>query len=87
MCGCSTHRGSTASTNDIADGLTLRVEDMTCGGCANRITRAIEAAVPGAVVEADPATRTVRVRGTTDLAAIHVLIAGAGYTPGDAVLA
>jgi copper chaperone len=81
MCGCSTHQ--TAST-DVADrdptALTFRVEDMTCGHCAATIAKAIQAGIPGAVVDADPASRTVRVSGTRDFAAVRVLIAGAGYT-------
>ncbi len=86
MCGCNTGP-SRAAAEDGRDVLQLRVEDMTCGHCAAAITRAVEAGIPGAVVEADPASKMVRVRGTRDLAAVRVLIAGAGYTPSETALA
>jgi copper chaperone len=88
MCGCSTHQAaSTKVAERDNDVLTLSVEDMTCGHCAATITKAILAGFPGAVVVADPASKTVRVSGTTDLAAVRVLIAGAGYTPSEVTLA
>ena len=60
---------------------------LTCGHCAATITKAVQAGIPGAVVDADPGSKTVRVSGTTDLAAVRVLIAGAGYTPTEAAQA
>jgi copper chaperone len=54
---------------------------MSCGHCAGTITKAIEAGLPGARVQADPATRLVSVRGTRDLAKVETLIVGTGYTP------
>jgi copper chaperone len=82
MCGCST-RQSEASRPVERDGqdLSLRVEDMTCGHCAGAITKAIETGLPGTTVEADPSSKTVTVRGTTDLASVRALVSGAGYTP------
>jgi copper chaperone len=67
--------------------VTLRVEDMTCGHCAATITKTVQARIPGAVVDADPVSKTVRVSGTTDLTAVRILIAGAGYTPSEVTLA
>ena len=64
-----------------AGGLTLRVEDMTCGHCAGTIKKAVEAALPGTQVDPDPATKLVVIRGTTDLPAVRAAIAAAGYTP------
>ena len=82
MCGCSTHASSSNPTAaPDQDALTLRVEDMTCGHCASTITKAIEKGLPGATVEADPALKTVLVRGTADLAAVRSLVTEAGYTP------
>ncbi|KAA2232474.1 copper chaperone [Salinarimonas soli] len=49
-----------------------------------RIAKAIQAGIPGAIVSADPASKTVEVTGTHDRKAVRVLIAGAGYTPTDA---
>jgi copper chaperone len=52
-----------------------------CGHCAGAVTKAVETGVPGTKVEADPASKIVLVRGTSDLAAVRSLIAEAGYTP------
>jgi copper chaperone len=83
MCGCSTHQsentGQAATSKDGS--LTLRVEDMTCGHCAGTIKKAIETGLPGTNVEADPASKLVSVRGSTDLSAIKALVTEAGYTP------
>jgi copper chaperone len=89
MCGCSTRQAEKSVDTAAAfpDALTVRVEDMTCGHCAGAIAKAIENGLPGATVQADPASKIVRVSGTTDLAAVRVLIAGAGYTPVEAALA
>jgi copper chaperone len=82
MCGCSTHQ-SHSSTTAVLDpnAVTLKVEDMTCGHCASTIKKAIEAGLPGAKVQADPATKLVSAQGTRDLAKVEFLITGAGYTP------
>ena len=40
------------------------VQDMTCGGCANAITRAVTAADPGAKLDIDVATKRVTVEST-----------------------
>jgi copper chaperone len=82
MCGCSTPQpesGTTAKRDPNA--LTLKVEDMTCGHCASAITKAVEAGLPGARVQADPVTKLVSIHGTHNLAKIESLIVGAGYTP------
>jgi copper chaperone len=70
MCGCSTHQ--TQET---------QVEDMTCGHCAGTIKKAIETGLPGTQVDADPASKLVSVRGSTDLSSIKALVTEAGYTP------
>ncbi|NBJ09455.1 copper chaperone [Microvirga sp. SYSU G3D207] len=82
MCGCSPHQSQSDQT--VArhpDALTLRVEDMTCGHCAGTIKKAIETGLPGTSVEADPASKLVSVRGSTDLTSIKALVSEAGYTP------
>jgi copper chaperone len=82
MCGCSTYQTQPTQTieRDPA-ALTLRVEDMTCGHCAGTIKKAIEMGLPGTSVEADPASKLVSVRGSTDLSSIKALVTEAGYTP------
>ena len=61
--------------------LTIRINDMTCGGCAGRVERAIAAADSNAQMEFSIPQRIVRV--ATDLAAPVLLgaIRDAGYTP------
>lgn len=82
MCSCQQHSTSAAATDaPDASALTFRVEDMTCGHCAGTIKGAIEASLPGTVVTADPGTRNVSVRGSSDYAAIKAAVAAAGYTP------
>ena len=82
MCGCSTHQTQATQTVDRDPAaLTLRVEDMTCGHCAGTIKTAIETSLPGTSVEADPASKLVSVRGSTDLTTIQALVIEAGYIP------
>ena len=82
MCGCSTHQSqANQAVERHPDALTLRVEDMTCGHCAGTIKKAIEIGLPGTNVEADPASKLVSVRGSTDLTSIKALVTEAGYTP------
>jgi copper chaperone len=83
MCGCSTHQSGNAGETAIPkdSNLTLRVEDMTCGHCAGTIKKAVEAALPGTQVDADPASKLVSIRGTADLATVKAIVTDAGYTP------
>jgi len=82
MCGCSTHQTQATQTLERdPTAFTLRVEDMTCGHCAGTIKKAIEMGLPDTTVEADPASRLVSVRGSTDLISIKALVTEAGYTP------
>ncbi len=58
----------------------LHVPSMTCGGCVRAITRAVEAVDPGARVDADLATRHVRVTPATgSAAAFEAALRQAGY--------
>jgi copper chaperone len=83
MCSCQQHsQGATeTSTKATASDLAFTVEDMTCGHCAGTIKSAIETALPGTSVEADPASKLVSVKGANDYSAIKSIIAKAGYTP------
>ncbi|MXQ12302.1 heavy-metal-associated domain-containing protein [Microvirga makkahensis] len=82
MCGCSTHQAQSGTTAEHdPKALRVKVEDMTCGHCASTITKAVEAGLPGACVQADLATKLVSIRGTQDIATVEALIAAAGYTP------
>ena len=57
----------------------LHIENMTCGGCARSVTKAIQSVDPTAKVETDPAARTVVVTTTSPRAAIQSVLAEAGY--------
>ncbi|KAB0264584.1 heavy-metal-associated domain-containing protein [Microvirga brassicacearum] len=83
MCGCSTHQSGEAGKTVIpqAGNLTLKVDDMTCGHCADTIKTAVESALPGALANPDPATKLVTIAGTADLNSVKAAILAAGYTP------
>ena len=56
------------------------VPDMTCGGCARGVTRAIKTVDAGASVETDPPGREVRVKNTTaEEGALLAALASAGF--------
>ena len=57
----------------------LQVENMSCGHCVGAVTRAVCALDPGARVEIDLATGTVKVESGAQLAGISAAIAEAGY--------
>ena len=78
MCGSSDPKDDAAAK---ADGVRFKVEDMTCGHCAQTITKAIQKVIPSAKVHADPVSKLVAVSGASDLAAVKALITKAGFTP------
>ena len=57
----------------------LRIEDMTCGGCARAVTKAIQSADPDARIETDPAARRVKVETKASPAALQVVLVEAGF--------
>ncbi|SCY64830.1 heavy-metal-associated domain-containing protein [Microvirga guangxiensis] len=57
----------------------LRIEGMTCGGCAQSVTKAIQSVDPDARIETNPAARTVRVETTATSAALQRVLEEAGY--------
>jgi len=59
---------------------TFNVIDMTCGGCAAAITKAIRNIDPNAIVNADPATKRVNVESQLPASSIADAIAAAGYS-------
>lgn len=67
--------------NHTKQALTFTVSDMTCGHCAGTIKKAIESGVPGAHVNADPATKVVSITGSSNRDLLAGIITGAGYTP------
>ncbi|AOK60364.1 heavy-metal-associated domain-containing protein [Burkholderia ubonensis] len=59
----------------------FEVQDMTCGGCANAITRAVTAADPGAKLDIDVSAKTVKVDSTQSAASVQAIIEAAGFHP------
>ena len=57
----------------------LRIEDMTCGGCAKSVTAAITSVDPSAKIETDPAARTVKVKTSASEEQILKVLDQAGY--------
>jgi copper chaperone len=57
----------------------LKVSGMTCGGCINAVTRAVQAQDPAAKVQADLATQTVQLETALSLAQVSQAITDAGF--------
>lgn len=61
--------------------VSFHVEDMTCGGCAGRIERALKGLDGTAQVDISVPERLVRVRAQAAEAELAAAIRQAGYTP------
>lgn len=59
--------------------LSLKVSGMTCGGCINAITRAVQAKDPQATVQADLAAQIVNLETSLSAAEAGQLITDAGF--------
>ena len=59
--------------------LTLKVSGMTCGGCINAVTRAVQSQDPQAKVQADLITQTVNLETTLSPGQASQLITDAGF--------
>lgn len=57
----------------------LRIENMTCGGCAKSVTKAIQSIDPAARVETNPEARSVKVETTATAGALQEVLEEAGY--------
>lgn len=58
---------------------TLKVAGMTCGGCINAVTRAVQAQDPQAQVQADLATQVVSLETSLSPKRAAELITEAGF--------
>jgi copper chaperone len=61
--------------------LELAVPDMSCGGCANAIARAIAGLDPAAAVDIDVSKKIVKVTSTLTSTQLTEAIASAGFHP------
>jgi copper chaperone len=59
--------------------LSLKVSGMTCGGCINAVTRAVQSQDPSAKVQVDLASQTVSLETTLSQAQASQLITDAGF--------
>ena len=57
----------------------LKIESMTCGGCAKSVTKAIQSVDSAAKIETNPAARAVKVETTATPSAILQVLEEAGY--------
>lgn len=57
----------------------VKVESMSCGGCAASVTKAIKQADPKATVEVDLVSKQVRIDTVEDRATIVQVLTKAGY--------
>lgn len=57
----------------------LKVERMTCGGCAATVRAAVLEVAPTARMEIEVATGTLRVEGDADEGRVRAAIEQAGY--------
>ncbi|KGJ02326.1 copper chaperone [Paracoccus halophilus] len=57
----------------------FRIENMTCGGCAKSVTKAIRSVDPAARVVTNPEARMVSVETTATAAALQEVLEEAGY--------
>lgn len=55
------------------------VSGMTCGGCINAVTRAIQSADPNAQVKVDLATQTIELQTTLSSLEAQQRISDAGF--------
>lgn len=59
----------------------FHIENMTCGGCAWGVTKAIQSVDAGAQVTADPPKRSVEVASSASRAQIEAALIEAGFPP------
>lgn len=59
----------------------LKISDMTCGGCAASIKRAVTGADPAARVDIDVATQRVKIESDLAPGRLLAVIEEAGYHP------
>lgn len=62
----------------------FRIEDMTCGHCVARVTKAVRGADPDASVDIDLSSRVALIDGRGERDDYAAAIRDAGYTPFDA---
>lgn len=59
----------------------FHIENMTCGGCARSVTKAIQSVDPAAEVKADPASHKVDVTTVAPRERLVAALSEVGYAP------
>jgi copper chaperone len=59
----------------------FHIDNMTCGGCARSVTKAIQAVDPQATVEINLDAKSVQVSTKADRARITAMLEDVGYPP------
>lgn len=59
----------------------FHIENMTCGGCARSVTKAIQSVDPAADVKADPSTQKVEVTSAVARDRLVAALTKVGYAP------
>jgi copper chaperone len=59
----------------------FHIENMTCGGCARGVTKAIQSVDANALVTADPPKRKVDVASSASRVQIEQALIAAGFAP------
>jgi copper chaperone len=59
--------------------LRFYIPNMTCGGCAKAVTKALLSVDPQARIETDPPAREVRVDSALDESAFLAVLSESGY--------
>lgn len=59
----------------------FHIQDMTCGGCATRVTKTVQALDPAATVEADVPAKVVTIQSSVPEAQVVAALTEAGYPP------
>ena len=59
----------------------FHIDNMTCGGCAKSVTKAIQSVDPEAKVDIDLGAKGARVTSNSDETAIVAILDDVGYPP------
>ena len=59
----------------------FQIDNMTCGGCAKSVTKAIHSVDPQAKVEIDLPQKQVTVESGVDRSAVASVLEDAGFSP------
>ena len=57
----------------------FHIENMTCGGCARSVTKAIQSVDLNATVRTDPATRRVEIKSSAPAGRFEDVLSEAGF--------